>query len=750
MLQLAVRTLRFRAGSFAASFVAMFFAATLVMATGGLIETGIRSAVPPEQMASADVVVAGDQEYHPLGGDPDEPVVLPERVRIDAALESTLSALPGVRDTESFVFEAGAPAGTVDAIGVVAEPGTDVEQLRERIDAELDDRTTTLVGDQRGQAELREAKASGVTVMAAAGLFTAFALLVSVFGVASTLALSITQRQRDLALLRAVGATPRQVRRLILRETLILSLLATALAYFPGQLLGEFAFDQFVERGIAAEGVVFHQGVIPTVAAMALAILAALAGALGAGRRASRVKPTQALAEVAVEGRLIGRVRLLLAVVVLVGGIGMTTATIAVMSGPLTPATGAPAVLLLTIGAALLAPVLTRITTFVWQRPVRALGGVTGELAVLNARGRSGRMGAVMAPVILLTGVATGVLYLQSTSDEADRRAFADNLVADAVVTTQDRFDADLVGQLADLPGVAGASEHVDSVGFIENPQDRSPMAEGWNLLGVSAEGAEATTPVEITAGTFTDLHGDAIAIQEEHAERLDVGLGDTITLRMGDNTTIDVEVVAVFSAPDDYDTLVLPVDTLASHTTAGVAKRIVVAADESTDPAQLEAELTEWASGEDGVTVTGREVLLSAFDDQKETANFAIHMLVVMVAGYAAITVVNTLASSITARRREFGLQRLAGSTRGQVMHMVGLEGVIVALSGIALGTAAAAAILVPVSLKRLDSLLPVGSPWIYVSTATLAVLLTLGAVLLTAWRATRGRPAEAALAAE
>lgn len=80
----------------------------------------------------------------------------------------------------------------------------------------------------------------------------------------------------------------------------------------------------------------------------------------------------------------------------------------------------------------------------------------------------------------------------------------------------------------------------------------------------------------------------------------------------------------------------------------------------------------------------------------------------------------------------------------------MVGLEGAIVALSGVALGTAAAVAILVPVSVKRVDSVVPAGSPWIYLSTVSLTVLLTLAAMLLPAWRATRGRPAEAALAIE
>ncbi|WP_149204929.1 FtsX-like permease family protein [Actinotalea subterranea] len=750
MLLLALRTLRFRAGMFAAAFLAMLTAASIMMACGGLIETGIRTAVPPQQLTSADVVVAGDQEYHRSGGDTDEPPILPERVRVDAALEETIATLPGVRDTDSHVFEGDPPAGTVDAIGVVAEPGVDLDELRARIDAELDETTVTLVGDERGQAERREAKAGGVTVMALAGLFTAFALLVSIFGVASMLALSITQRQRDLALLRAVGATPRQIRRLILRETVLLSLVATALAVVPGQLLGAFLFDRLVERGIAAEGVVFHQGWVPTVVAAAVAVLAALAGALGAGTRAARIRPTQALAEATGDGPLIGRGRLLLAGAVVAGGAALTLVTGAVMSGPLMPATGAPAVVLLAVGGALLAPVLAKVTTFVVQWPVRAWGGVTGELAVLNARGRSGRMAAVMAPVILLTTVSTGLLYLQTTSDHADRQAFTANLVADAVVTTEGVFDRTFVDQLDDLANVAGASEHVDSIGFIEDPEDSSPMNEGWNLLGVTADGAEAITPVEFTAGAVGDLHGDTVAVEREHAQQLGVGLGDTITLRMGDNTTADLRVAALFSAPDDYDTLLLPAATLAAHTTEGAATRILVTAAAGTDPGQLEEDLSRLASTEDGIVVTGRDALLGEYDEQKTTASFAIYIMVLMVAGYAAITVVNTLASSMTARRRELGLQRLAGSTRRQVMTMISLEGVIVAVSSIALGTAAAGAVLVPVSLKRLDSIIPAGPPWVYLVTVTSTALLVLAAMLLPAWRATRGRPAEAALAVD
>ena len=748
MRQLALRTLRYRLGTFVAAFLAIFCAAAIVMSCGGLIETGIRTAVPPQQLAHADIVVAGEQAYHATGGDPDEPVILPDRVRNDAPLETTIAALPGVRSTESHVFDGTPPAGRVDAIGVVADPGTDLDELRRQIDAEVDDQTTTLVGDERGQAELREARGTGVNVVALAGVFTAFAILVTIFGVASMLALSITQRHRELALLRAVGATPRQLRRLIVGETLVLAVVATALAVLPGQLLGRFVFGQLADRGIATEGVAFHQGWIPTAAAIAIAILAALAGALGAGRRAARVKPTQALAEAALEGRTIGPVRVALAMLMIAGGGALTIVTIVVMSGPLAPATAAPAVILLTIGLALLAPVLTKVMTFVLQWPVRAWGGVTGELAVLNAHGRSGRLAAVTAPVILLAGVASGMLYLQTTNDEADRRAFATNLMADAVVTSDGPLDPALVEQVDDLPGVAGATELVSSVGFIEAPTDRSPMGEGWTLQGVTAATAAATTPVDVTEGALTDLAGDTVALDEDHATELGIGLGDTITLRMGDNTTLDALVVALFAADDDFDTLLLPADTVAAHTIDGFATQIAVTADEGTSAAGLESDLAALVADRDGLTVSDREVLLGEFDEQRKTSTFAIYLMVLMIAGYAAITVVNTLASSTTTRRREFGLQRLAGSTREQVLRMVGIESLLVAVIGLAVGSLAALAIVVPVSVKRLGTLVPAGSPWIYVSMVALVVLLTLAATLLPTWRATRGRPAESALA--
>ncbi|HJX76863.1 FtsX-like permease family protein [Glutamicibacter sp.] len=750
MLQLALRTLRFRAGTFAAAFLAMFFAAAILMACGGLIETGIRTAVVPGQLESADLVVAGNQEYHGSGGDPDEPPILPERVRIDAELQAAIQALPGVEQVRSHVFENSAPAGKIDALSVEVEPGADLGALRERINAELDDSAVTLIGEERGQAEHGQAKASGTTVMALAGVFTAFALLVSIFGVSSMLALSITQRQRDLALLRAIGGTPEQIRSLVFRETLLLSIIATALAVAPGQLLGRAMFNLLSSEGIAAEGLIFHQGWVPTVSAMVIALGSAVAGALSSGRRAASIKPTQALAEASVHNIRGSKGQLFLGAGVLAAGIAMSLVTVLAMSGPLMAATGAPAVLLLSVGFALLSPILAKLSTFAVQWPALAMGGVTGQLAVLNARGSSGRMAAVMAPVILLTGVSAGLLYLQSANDAADRQTFASTVVADAVVGSEDGFDAGELAQINALPGVAAASEYVESTGFIEHPQDASPPHEGWNLVGVSARGAGTLTAATISSGALGDFHGNRIAIEERHAQRLEVSPGDHITLRMGDNSSVELEVAGLFTAPEGYDSLLLPAETLASHTTTGFATQVLVSAPEGSSTEQLMQSLNQWAAGHPGMEISGKDVLLAEYDAQKQTANFALYMMVLMVAGYAAITVINTLASSMIVRRREFGVQRLAGATRKQVLQMVWLEGCIVSISGIAIGTMAAAIIVVPVNMERLGSVIPAGSPWSYLALVVLTTALILGSMLIPAFRVTRGRPAEAALSVE
>jgi len=752
MIRLAIRTLRHRKGAFVAAFLTMFLGAAIVMACGALLETGIRTTVPPQQLADADVVVAGDQLFEIPKMD--YTAVMPERARIDAALVDTIGALPGVREAGGHVFDHPAPEGTVDAIGVVAEAGTSADELRELIDAELPATVVTYVGDDRGLAELPEAMIGGEGLVVLSSIFGSWAILIAIFGVASMLALSIQQRHRELALLRAVGSTPGQLRKLVLGETMVLAALATGLAILPGRWLGEYLLHELVRNGVVTDGLKFYMGWIPTTIAIAAAVLAAIGGALVAGGRAAGTKPTEALADAGLPARRrMGVWRILLGLALLAGGVSLLVVTMTVNSGKLASATGSPGAIVMAIAVATLSPLLVRPLAALLS-PLGALTGQSGRLAMLNVRAGIDRTAAVAMPVILLTGIATGLLYMHSTGKNAVHEEYVDSLAADAVVRAEDEVDSQLAEQISALSGVDNASPYVRSQGFVEQPiDDPAQWSEGtdrwagWTVEGTTPDGAGAVVPHPVAEGTLDDLHGATAAMDAGNAAELGVALGDLITVRMGDNSSLEVEVVALFDHPDDNDTLLMPADVVAAHTTTGRVTELLVVGDGSISVEQMVAAIAESLAGDNGLKVADRAVLAAEMAEDQDTEAFAIYTIVIMIVTYTAISVINALASSTNARRREFGLQRLTGSTRGQVLRMLITESLVVAVIGVLLGTISAVATLMSFSIGRADTLHSTGSPLVYIGIVVLAVLLTLSATLVPGWRALRRKPIEAAV---
>jgi putative ABC transport system permease protein len=855
MWRLSLSTLRYRRTSLVSTFIAMALGTAIVLACGALIETGIRTAVPPQRLAAAAVVVTGNQTYQLPKADPadeeEDPgtATLAERVRVGVGLVNTLQGVPGVAKAVGEVsfpatvltdrrpvaeavqpqghswasaaltpyslragtapvrpgqvvldatlarrsavavgdrirVAAGGTAATyrvtgiatpagdravsqpamfffpsdarrlaghpgrVDSIGVLAAPGTDVGQLRRRIQATVAAQAAVaLAGDDRGLAEFPEAKASSENLIAIAAVFGGIAVLVAVFVVASTLALSVQQRQRELALLRAVGATPRQVRRMILGETIIIAALATALGYLPGAYLGQWLFDQLAGGGLVPPALAFRQGWIPPATAAGVALLTALAAALVAGRRAALPQPSEALAEADMPRHWRSPSRLLLALLFLAGGAALAIVTMTVMTGPVAASTAGPTVIVFAIGLALLGPGITKVMTVALQPPLRAASGLAGELALLNARAQTWRVAAAATPIMLATGIATALLYVQTTQADAAERAYTEHLRADLVLTSSTGGLArGLIGSVQRLRGVAGASEYVASTGFVVYPYDRTQGEDGWPLQGVTAEGAARTTAASVTVGTLAGLHGNTVALPAQHARALGRGVGDTITMRLGDRAQVHLRVVALVSAGSGSQTILLPADLLARHTTAGLATQILVRAAPGAGIRRLTGALTALARRWPGVAVADRGALTATYGQQQQTQAWVNYLLVGVIVAYTAISVVNTLVLATARRRREFALLRLTGSTRGQVLRMMSMEGVLIAVIGIVLGTAVSTTALVPFSVAASDSPTPSGPPWIYLAVISTAATLALTATLLPTWQALRSPPAEAA----
>ncbi|MGC0421365.1 ABC transporter permease [Embleya sp. AB8] len=845
MWGLALRTLRFRAGGFVATFIALCLGATVVMACGGLLETGIRNNAPPQRLAQASLLVIGDPTFTGPreGSDRTRDYALRERVPLDARLVDRVRALEGVRtvvgertfataltgpggnhkaqghgwdsapltpyaldrgaaptapdevvvDTvlarragvavgdrieiaahggasayrvtgiaraartvpQAGVFfdpaeadRLAAPAGTVADIAITLAPGADRGTVRKRVSRALHDQPIRiLTGDDRGAVEHPEILTNGSDLITLAAVFGGLAVAVAVFVVAGTIGLSVQQRRREFALMRAIGATPRQLRRMLLGETFLVTVLAAGVAWFTGPAAGRGLFDRLVASGMVAETVEFESGWIPTVAAAGAVLLTALVGGYVGAWRAVTAKPTEALAESAFRQRWFNWFRLVVALLALAGTATLMLVTAYVLKGPVAASTAGPAAICAAIALALLAPGLIRMCTSVLARPLGALTGESGRVAMLGARVTSVRMAAVVTPIMLAVAISTGELYIQTTTTTQGEREYTRSLRADAVLTgVGGGLDPALLAGVRGLPGVASASTYVASTGFVESPRTAPDNRHGIRFQGVDVESGLATVGVTATSGSLAELRGNTVALPNRLAGKVRRGPGDSIRLRLGDGSSADVRVVALFDSRAGYESMLLPVSLLAPHTTNGLPAQILVRAAEGTTPDRLVDSLGVWAKDHPGVRAASRAALVETHAEESKTQAWVNYLIIGMLTLYTSLALVNSLILATHNRRREFGLQRLNGATRRQILHMAAVEATLTTLIGVLLGTAAAAAAVVPFSLSAADSWLPDGPITIYATVVGAAAALTFAATLLPTWHALRSNPVRAA----
>ncbi|MEW1719151.1 FtsX-like permease family protein [Streptomyces sp. NPDC093109] len=846
MFGLALQSLKFRKGRFLASFVALFFGALIVMACGALMETGIRSPVPPQRLAAAPVVVTGDQSF-----DHD---VLPERVRLDLSdvetvrgVEGVERALPDVtfpvsalRDGpdsggdalrghgwSSAVLAAAGPASgrepagagqvaldrraaqrlgvtrgdrlrlavaggsrevvvsgitepvegaasavyftddearrlmgrpdQVDSVAVVPAPGTSPAALAERIAKALENRrVVVLTGDARGKAEFPQALAASTRLISLSAVFGGIAVMVTVFVVGSTLALLVQQRLREMALLRAVGTLPGQLRRMIVGETLVIAVVAVTLALFPGRYLGGWMLDRLAGGGVVAPEIAFRAGWIPMIVAAGTALAVSVAAAFIASRRAAKARPADALAESGLQRRWLSGSRLVFALLCFAGGVALALVTALVMEGTVAASTAGPAALLWAGGIALISPGLTRVFTAVLGRPLQAVTGFAGSLAMNNSRVRRIRVAGAVTPVMLATGLATALIYMQTSLAVASEEAARELVAADAVVTsTTGGFAPELVDTIARQPGVGGASAYLPGTAYILEPLSAEDRAEGedpdnteLSVQGISAEGAGRVLAAPAAEGSFTRLKGDSVALPTSLTGEKGKGIGDTVTLLLGDGAQVRAEVVASYEARKGFGTAFLPAELMLAHSTTGLVPEILVSGDDGTSTEQTVSQVRKVMADQAGARIVGRAAADAAVAaDDGATSAWINYLLAGTIVGYAVISLVNTLVISASERRREFALQRLVGATNGQIMRMMAVESVLVALVGIVLGSAVAAATLAPFGIALGGSAMPRGPAWIYFVVIGLAGLLTLTASLLPTSMVLRGRPAVAVI---
>ncbi|WP_039801807.1 FtsX-like permease family protein [Nocardia araoensis] len=261
----------------------------------------------------------------------------------------------------------------------------------------------------------------GESLAILAAIMGGWTVVVVAFGIAATVALVVQQRTRELALIRLIGAVPRQVRALVLVETCAVALPAMIVGLLPGIGLGTFLLDRMIAFGVVDEPIQLAVNERTIAVGAAVSSLSAMAAAGLAGRRAAMVAPVLAPAGASgAEAVAVSRARSILGGAFLLIGCGCGIGTLFMADGPLLAAGAGPACIGVAIGLALLSPLA-----------IAPLGGLAarlpssvGRLALRNLAARAADASTVVGALTLLIGIATGTLYMQSTEDSiADRAA---------------------------------------------------------------------------------------------------------------------------------------------------------------------------------------------------------------------------------------------------------------------------------------------------------------------------------------
>ncbi len=400
---------------------------------------------------------------------------------------------------------------------------------------------------------------------------------------------------------------------------------------------------------------------------------------------------------------------------------------------------------------ALLGPWVARVAAGLLGVPLRA-GGAPGSLAADNTRANARRLASAITPIAMVTAFCGTLLFMQSTVRHESGEQVRAGLTADHVLGSTGP------GLPAAVPGAAGAA---GTPGVVERaaglPGVEAAVGvlrtgvvyrDGHNLdsaaaLGVTGDPSRLprVLDLDVRTGSLADLgrSPDTVALDATLASALGAEVGERVQLWLGDGTEAKPLVVATYGRGLGFGQVLLPRAAVAEHVTAAFDQQVLVADAPGADRAAVARGLA--GLGVPGMTVTDGEGFAAQADKDQEMGAWANAVMAGVLGGFAAVTAANTLVMTVLDRRREVALLRLAGTTRGQVRHMMRWEALLVAATGLGVGAVIAWVTLVPVT-RGLTGAAPYVPPGTALPLAAGAVALCLAATALPARALLRASP--------
>ena len=623
------------------------------------------------------------------------------------------------------------------SVGLTAAPGVTQGELVAAAETVLPESYEAVEGDtvaKESQAAVGEFLDVISTFLIA---FAVIAILVGGFIIANTFNILVAQRVRELALLRAVGASGAQVRRSVLVEAALMALIGSSIGIVLGLGLARALAALFRAFGLDVNGSALQL----TPGTLALAYLVGLGVTLVSAyvpaRRASRTAPVAAMREenaTPTEGSL--RRRGWIGAAVAMVGVVLAVLGLLDTPGPDAAWIGAAAVLWI-LTAAALSPVLGHPVLVACRGLFGRVFGTTGRLAgentLRNPRRTGATASALMIGLALVSAVGTLAASMSKTTDTIVR----EQVVADFLVQSAN-FQTFPTGVGDDMSEVAGVEAMVREQYAPAVVDDRPTF-----LRGVSPN-ADAVFDIELVAGSGEPTGAQAL-LTRDAADEYGVWVGDELELAFPGERSIEVEVAGVAESPILAE-INVPLGVLTDMGIKRTDSALSINLADGADPAQVETDLEQVVDGVPIVTVADQAEFAESLKGQINQLLYIIYALLALAIVIAVIGIVNTLSLSVIERTREIGLLRAVGLSRSRLRRMVTLESVTISVMGAVLGMAVGLLIGVLLRQSLADDLtelsLPLSNLFVFLA---ISVVFGVVAAIIPAVRAARMKVLEA-----
>jgi putative ABC transport system permease protein len=575
--------------------------------------------------------------------------------------------------------------GKYDEIAVAGRPGVTQAQLAAAVQRVIPSGTEAVTGAQVVQESDTLMHKNMTFFNTFLLIFAVVALIAGGFMIFNTFSITVAQRTRENGLLRALGATRRQVLWSVLLEAIGLGLLASVLGLGAGLVIaaGLKALLALMGIGIPAGGLVV--GVRTVVAAFVVGTGVTAIGALAPSRKAARVSPVAAMQDAPMGSGGYGpKERVLVGVGVLVAGVAILFAGLFTDIANRVAVVGLGAITVV-FAVSVLSRTIALPLSRVLGAPLPRLRGISGELARENSM-RNPKRTAATASALMVCVAVVGLMNIMASSTRASissivDRAFTGDFVADPGGGAFGGVDHSLVQRVARLPQVSAATAVRVTSAKVDGKVEQ--------IIGVDPASVTPILDVKAKAGSMQALGPDAIAVYQQVAKDKHLALGDPVQVVFRDTGPKTLYVALIYGENKPAGNYFIGMPAFEANVSSRLDYGVYIKKAPDVTKADALAAIKSVTRDYPGVTVMDQAAFKASIAKPFNQLLGLVYALLLFAIVIAVLGIANTLALSIYERTRELGLLRAVGMTRSQLRSTVRWESVIVALQGTLIGLA-------------------------------------------------------------